>query len=212
MTDNQRQNLFEKWAATYDHSVQDKKSFPFAGYDQVLETIVEQADLQSSNSVLDLGTGTGNLAARLLKKTLRVVGADFSGEMLIKAREKLPGARFVQLDLLSDDWSALENQRFDRVVAAYVLHEFPLARVVEIIQRLKQDHLNEKGRIVFGDIAFSSVTIRDQARLQWGKDWDKDEFYWAADEAVQAFEPIGLRTQFQKISWCGGVFTLDPFL
>ena len=55
---------FDIWAATYDQSVIASQGFPFTGYADVLKKVVEVTQPQSGMSILDLGTGTGNLAIR----------------------------------------------------------------------------------------------------------------------------------------------------
>lgn len=205
-----RQQLFTQWAATYDTAVSDQADFPFAGYANVLTAIVAQSLIQPASTVLDLGTGTGNLAIQLIAQTPHVVGVDFAENMLNQARQKAPQATFAPLDLSADDWSVLNPYQFDRVVAAYVLHEFPLSRVVAILERLRATYTTPNCRIVIGDIAFPSSDIRRQAQSFWGKQWDSDEYYFAADEANAAFQTAGFSTAYQQISSCAGVFVLEP--
>jgi len=64
---------FNRWSSTYDEEV--SKASPtnqwmFGGYDRVLDIIVEYCELEKHNysSVLDIGIGTGNLAARFLRR------------------------------------------------------------------------------------------------------------------------------------------------
>ena len=54
---------FDDWAQTYDQCVLDENHFPFTGYRQVLETVVQLAEALPGMRVLDIGTGTGNLAS-----------------------------------------------------------------------------------------------------------------------------------------------------
>ena len=65
MDQGERTVLFDKWAADYDKSVRTDREFPFAGYESVLDEIVISAGIFPGITVLDLGTGTGNLAAAL---------------------------------------------------------------------------------------------------------------------------------------------------
>lgn len=204
---NDKQQLFDDWAAQYDTDVTNEEEFPFIGYDRVLNLIVQEAALNPSLEVLDLGTGTGNLAARLLTSGCTVWGVDFSPEMLTLAREKMPDMKLIQANLL-DDWSEAVDQRFDRITAAYVLHEFEPAVKIAFLQRLVDNYLSPGGRIIIGDIAFPSAEIREQARPQWREDWDETEYYWAADEVAAPLEEAGLHTRYQQVSSCAGVLVV----
>jgi len=173
----------------------------------VLDTIVQSAAPQAGSLVLDIGTGTGNVAERFMSLGCHVWGIDFSAEMLTQAQVKLPEARFVQADILGV-WPDELQRRFDRIAAAYVLHEFDLQTKVAFIQRLIQQHLAPKGWIVIGDIAFPTTYDREQARQQWRNHWDDAEYYWAADEALAALEYVGLQAEYIQVSWCAGVFVV----
>jgi hypothetical protein len=129
--------------------------------------------------------------------------------MLANARAKLPQASLIQADLLSD-WPEELHQRYDRIVSAYVLHEFHLATKVGLLERLTRHHLTGRGYIVIGDIAFPNVRARAMARERLEGLWDEEEHYWAADEAVKALEGIGLQVTYRQISSCGGVFVVTP--
>ena len=210
MSTEDRSQLFDDWAAHYDHSVQTTDGFPFDGYEQVLDEILRLAAAQSQMLVLDLGTGTGNLAKRFAALGCTVWGTDFSSKMLAEAQTKLPQVRFVQADLLGD-WPVELNQRFDRIVSAYVFHEFDLSAKISLLQRLAYRHLTNGGRIIIGDIAFPTVQARGQAHRRWVNLWDEDEHYWAADEVTVACERVGLHSRYSQVSSCGGVFVIEPF-
>ena len=203
-----RIQLFDEWAAGYDQAIEDGRGYPFAGYEQVHEQIVSDAGVQSGMPVLELGVGTGNLAARFAALGCPVWGIDFSAEMLAKAREKLPQAALIKADLLGD-WPEELDRRFDCIVAAYVLHEFDLDRKIELLHQLVRDHLAGDGRIVIGDIAFPTAEAREQAHRKWADRWDESEFYWAADETAVACEGSNLLMRYQQISSCGGVFVIE---
>ena len=201
--------LFDNWAARYDHSVRSEDRFPFEGYERVLDEIVRLAAVRSRMHVLDLGVGTGNLAKRFVARGCTVWGVDFSAAMLSKSRAKLPRAKLVQADLLGD-WPVELDQPFDRIVSAYVFHEFELSTKIALLQRLALCNLVEGGRIVVGDIAFRSVQARNRAHDRWTSLWDAQEHYWVADEVMPCFEHAGLRGRYSQVSTCGGVFVLEP--
>jgi putative AdoMet-dependent methyltransferase len=209
MNHQHRVQLFDDWAEHYDQSIQDDGGFPFDGYEQVLDEIMRAADAQCGMKVLDLRVGTGNLAALFVALGCDIWGIDFSAEMLAKAIQKLPQAVLVRADLLSD-WPTELGHRFDRIVSAYVLHEFDLSTKAKLLQGLAERHLAAKGRIVVGDIAFPTSGARDQARRKWADLWDEEEYYWAADEVADTCESAGLQVTHKQISSCGGVFVIEP--
>ena len=211
-----RLKLFDAWAADYDSGVISEEGFPFAGYEAVLGRVVQRAAPQPAPSeppqpqptlrVLDLGTGTGNLAARFAALSAEVWGLDFSSQMLIKARENVPNATFIQADLMSD-WPPLPQ--FDRIISSYVLHEFDMNVKLSILTRCAR-HLKRGGKIVVADIAFPNTDILEAAHDRWRAVWDDAEHYWIADEALAACERAGFSGNFEQVSSCCGVFTFEP--
>jgi putative AdoMet-dependent methyltransferase len=215
-----REQLFDEWAASYDESVDGYSGFPFEGYEQVLDLIAKRARVEAGMDVLDLGIGTGNLSGRLLKFGCAVWGLDFSLKMLAKVHRKYPQIELLKADI-KGDWPIDVDRHFDRVVSAYVLHEFDLESKIRLLQKLACDHLVEGGRMVVGDISFPTRTARDEAekrfsgtwdekRQTWeGSLWDEDEYYWAADETVEALAAVGLAAWYGQVSFCGGVYVIE---
>jgi putative AdoMet-dependent methyltransferase len=209
MSQEELRAAFDEWARTYDQDVASIRGFPFAGYSRALTTIWELVDATPGTTVLDLGVGTGNLARRFVESGCRVLGADFSPEMLAKTKEKLPGLEVVQVDLTLDQWPAALERSFDAVVSNYTFHEFSLATKVKILSRLARHNLAANGRIVIGDIAFPTRADLDRARVETGDEWE-EEYYWVAGETREALEPSGWRVNFYPVSFCAAVFLLTP--
>jgi putative AdoMet-dependent methyltransferase len=206
MGQTDRARLFDDWAKNYDADVVSSGAgFPFDGYERVLDKVVRLADAKPHVRILDLGVGTGNLAARFVQKGCVVWGIDLSGEMLAIARAKLPQVNLVQGNLVGD-WPAELQLPFDRVVSAYVLHEFDLATKIDLLQRVATHYLTPGGRILVADIAFPTTTARTEASRRWAAEWDADEYYWAADETIATCEQAGLQARYEQVSSCGGAF------
>jgi demethylmenaquinone methyltransferase / 2-methoxy-6-polyprenyl-1,4-benzoquinol methylase len=82
---------------------------------------VDLARIGPGSRVLDVATGTGDLAIELASRGAEVVGMDFSEGMLELAREKAPGLRFERgnaLDLPYDDGE------FDAVTVGFGARNF----------------------------------------------------------------------------------------
>lgn len=197
---------FNGWASTYDQDVLDEAHFPFTGYQQALDTVIRSAEPQPGMWVLDIGTGTGNLAALFAAWGCRLWGTDFSPAMLAAAQRKLPQAQFVLADV-RQGWPAELPPVFDRIVSAYTFHHFELAEKVSLLVGLAA-HLASQGRMVIADVAFDDKASLANVRQAVGDEWE-DEFYWLADEALSALQQAGLRARFTPVSTCAGVFVLE---
>jgi putative AdoMet-dependent methyltransferase len=197
---------FDSWAKNYDQSVQEDTNFPFVGYHRVLQEIVNLSGVSSGQAVLDLGTGTGNLALLFAEKGCRLTCTDFSEAMLARAQEKLPEAEQYLHDLRVP--LPFVNRRFDAVVSAYVFHHFPLTQKVEICQRLVQEALTPGGKLVIGDISFQSYQDMEAFKMTVS-DWD-DEYYWLADETLTSLQKVRLNARYTQFSPCAGVYEIVP--
>ena len=197
---------FDGWASTYDQNVLDEGHFPFFGYQRALEMVVQQAAAQPEMRVLDVGTGTANLAARFAALGCRLWGTDFSPAMLVEARRKLPQAEYILADL-RQGWPAGLPPVFERIVSAYVFHHFDLAEKVRLSVDLAA-HLAPQGKLVIADIAFLDRAALEEVRRRVGDEWE-EEFYWLADETILAMRQAGLNAAFTPVSACAGVFVVE---
>ena len=81
---------------------------------------LEVLSLSTDQTVLDIGTGTGTLAAAFAERGHRVTGIDFVERLLERARRRVPSGDFRLLDLVEVE--AMPSGAFDIVCLAYVLH------------------------------------------------------------------------------------------
>ena len=90
----------------------------------VEEAITAVIDEKPFRSVLDLGTGTGQILKLVAPRAVRAVGVDASHAMLSVARANMQQAGLVNVDLRQGDVYALPLPRdgFDLVVIHQVLH------------------------------------------------------------------------------------------
>jgi ubiquinone/menaquinone biosynthesis C-methylase UbiE len=93
-----------------------------AGYERTIEC--SRSLLSGSDSIVELGCGTGTTALRLAPFVHRIVATDLASEMIAIAREKATAAGCVNAEFVT---SALEglatpDPAFDAVLAFNVLH------------------------------------------------------------------------------------------
>jgi tRNA (cmo5U34)-methyltransferase len=90
------------------------------GYEELQEAVAAAADGLIVETVLELGTGTGETASRVLARHPRAgwTGIDASEPMLDRARERFPGAD-LRLARLEDP---LPEGPFDLVISALAVH------------------------------------------------------------------------------------------
>lgn len=197
---------FDQWSESYDADVCGIDGFPFGGYETALRRVVDLAAADPFTSVLDLGTGTGNLAMHFVALGCSVWGMDFSDGMLALARTKLPDVPLAEADILGP-WPQEFCRRYDRIVSAYVFHHFDQKEKLDFLVRLIRDHCVRDGRILIADIAFPTVAALDQARARWADSWD-EEHYWVAEKDVPACRSVGLHVSYEPIGEFAGVFSV----
>ncbi|MGI8712140.1 MAG: Sua5/YciO/YrdC/YwlC family protein [Solirubrobacteraceae bacterium] len=167
-------------------------------YDRFQEELVE-ASGRDARRVLELGTGTGETAARLLDRHPQavLVGVDESDGMLSAARERLPAERVeLRVGRLQ---SRLPEGPFDLVASALCVHHLAPGEKQDLFGRVR-DALAPGGRFVLADVivpvdpadAATSLTpgfdhpnsLSDQLRWLAAAGFSARVSWWQADLAV----------------------------
>lgn len=105
--------------------------------------LIDAAQIQADNRVLDAGCGTGVLSRQLHALGATVTGLDLSDSMLSVAREVCPNAAFHQGNVCK---LPFEDNQFDAAVSAFMLMFVP--EPMEAIAELKRV-VRPGGRIAF---------------------------------------------------------------
>jgi tRNA (cmo5U34)-methyltransferase len=120
------------------------------GYEELQDAVAAATDAGvPARDVLELGTGTGETALRVLARHphARWTGIDASEAMLARARERLPGAE-LRLSRLEDP---LPEGPFDLAVSTLAVHHLDAAGKRDLFARVAGS-LRPGGRFVLGDV------------------------------------------------------------
>jgi tRNA (cmo5U34)-methyltransferase len=131
------------------------------GYEELQEAVATQAQ---GRDVLELGTGTGETAVRILARNpgARWTGIDASETMLERARERLPAAD-LRVQRLEDP---LPEGPFDLVVSVLTVHHLDGAAKRDLFHRIAA--VGE--RFVLGDLVVAERAEDAVIHIDWAMD------------------------------------------
>jgi trans-aconitate methyltransferase len=156
--------------------------------------LIDLLDPRPGERVLDLGCGTGDLAAAIAARGATVVGLDASAEMLATARSKYPNLEFVQ----GDAADFVFPTPFDGILSNAALHWVPDADgAVRSIARA----LWPGGRFVaeFGGRGNIAAIIDAVQRAAVGLDVRHRWYFPSVGEYAGLLEPHGLEVRFAAL-------------
>jgi tRNA (cmo5U34)-methyltransferase len=126
-------------------------------FDDFQDAIAEGTADVEAETILELGTGTGETAQRVLEHHAQaaLVGIDESESMLEHARRALPARTELHVARLEEP---LPEGPFDLVFSALTVHHLDSDEKADLFRRVA-DVLRPRGRFVLGDVV---VPIRDE--------------------------------------------------
>jgi len=199
---------FNDWAKTYDKDVEraaQANDWMFRDYDRILDKVVDYCELadNSYSLVLDIGTGTGNLAQRFLIRGLQVIGIEPSEEMRRICQQKYPEIKVIAGDFLN---IPLPVKSVDLIVSAYAFHHLTPAQKEESILEMKKV-LKPEGRIVIADLMFQNAFQEQrikQALSESGRndilEEIEDEYPGYFDDMKKAFSREGFNSKGEQLT------------
>jgi len=155
-------------------------------YDELQQAVALAAHAVPATRVLDLGTGTGETARRVLDvhPDASLVAIDASPEMVALASTALPEAD-VRIGGLED---ALPPGPFDLVISALAVHHLPSAEKAQLFQRIAEA-LEPQGRLVLADVVVPEAPGDAVTPLEPGVDLPdsvSSQLGWLADAGLEA--------------------------
>ncbi|MGV2884611.1 methyltransferase domain-containing protein [Paenibacillus taichungensis] len=128
----------------------------YDNYDEALEQTASWISPVAGEKGLDIGTGTGNLAGRLLERGAAMTAIDQSREMLRTCRTKYPEMHVKLGNFLALPFA---DQSFDFVVSSFAFHHLSPDQQQLALQEM-QRVLTARGRICLTDLMFVDAAHR----------------------------------------------------
>lgn len=188
--------IFDQWAPTYDDTVSQREPADgFERYQEVLQRVAELAGAAPGRSVLDVGTGTGNLALELVSRGALVTAVEPSAAMRQQARQKLRDVSVLEGQFLD---LPLAGGSFDAAVSSYAFHHLTDDAKVEGAREMLRI-LKPGGVIVLGDVAWADEAAR-QAMIRRFARAGKGDLVREIEE--EYYPTIGLLTSIFAAQGC----------
>lgn len=151
------QEAYNSWSQTYDQ-VENKTRDLEA---KALRQLISGENLD----ILEIGCGTGKNTEYLQTLAKHLIGADFSTEMLAKAKEKLTNenVEFQQMDLRKE-WNFAENS-FDLITCSLALEHI---ENIDFVFQEAHKVLRPNGKFYFGELHPFKQYQGSKARFETG--------------------------------------------
>ena len=194
-------NIFDDWVHSYDASVSGEDPEyrdVFDKYDEILSAVAAK----SFGTIVEFGTGTGNLTAKLIDAGHSVIGIEPNDAMRAVTAKRFPELLILNGDLLAFD----PPNTVDTFVSSYVFHHLKDSEKEDALTRYA-DVLSAGGKVVFADTVFTSEEAK-QAQISKERargynnvaDDLEREYYTTIPILSQAFEKAGFDVQFEQMN------------
>lgn len=195
-------DIFDDWADSYEASVAGEEPEyrdVFEGYDNILNAVTTRV----SGTVVEFGTGTGNLTAKLIEAGISVIGIEPNTKMRQATAERFPSIKVMDGDLLQFE---AETESIDAFVSTYVFHHLTDEEKREALQKYAE-LLPTNGKVVFADTAFISQEakqaqiVKERARgFHHVADDLEREYYTTIPILTKLFNEAGFQVQFTQMN------------
>ena len=193
--------IFDDWVDSYDASVsgQDPEYRDvFEKYEEILSGVANK----SFGTVVEFGTGTGNLTAKLIDEGHKVIGIEPNDAMRAVTAKRFPNLVLINGDLL--DFEA--PQKVDTFVSSYVFHHLKDNEKENALSTYA-NILPVGGKVVFADTIFTSEEAKQSQILKERErgfnnvaDDLEREYYTTIPVLTKSFEKAGFDVQFEQMN------------
>lgn len=199
MADQEKRWDFDgySWVKDYDRRMRDKTRLR---YNETLAEVARKASVKEGDLVLDIGTGTGNLAVKFLERGCRVIGLDPSSKLLRMAEQEVEqwGERF-QIQLCENPFLKIPfpEQTFHVVASTYAIHHLTDDAKRMAIREMKRV-LKPNGQIVIDDVMFKDAADKIRALAEYPD--MEDEYQPTLDTFPDMFVDEGFKLEIEQMA------------
>ena len=184
-------------------------------YSKLLDAAAAAVDVvaRTAPAVVDLGTGSGTLAQRILRvrPKARLIGIDSDAAMLATATRRLRG----KIQPIEENFERIRIPRCDVVSASFALHHVPTGRRKGAVYKHCFSSLRPGGMFVSADCYLaSSAVVRKRDRVTWLqhlqrvytrkkaehflRTWAKEDVYFTLDREIELLREAGFSVE---VTW-----------
>ena len=195
-------DIFDEWIHLYDASVAGEDPEyrdVFEGYDEILNAVASKV----IGTILEFGTGTGNLTGKLLDAGHQVIGIEPNTAMRRITAERFPSIEVKDGDLIDFETGSIT---VDSIASSYVFHHLTDEEKGIALKRYAQ-LLPVHGKIVFADTAFITAEAKHaQIDKERARDFHnvaddlEREHYTTLPVLMKLFNEAGFDVRFDQLN------------
>ena len=195
-------DIFDEWVHSYDSSVAGEDPEyrdVFEGYDEILNAVTSKV----VGTILEFGTGTGNLTAKLIDAGHQVIGIEPNTAMRRITADRFPLIEIKDGDLVDFETGSMS---IDSIASSYVFHHLTDEEKGIALKKYAQ-LLPTNGKIVFADTAFITEDAKqaqiDKERARNFNNVANDlerEYYTTLPVLMKLFLEAGFEVTFSQLN------------
>jgi ubiquinone/menaquinone biosynthesis C-methylase UbiE len=187
----------------YDRWTGDEVGLYYERYHDLLDLVVVRCRVSRGDRVLDIGTGTGELARRFAQnRDCRVVGLDPSPAMIDEARRKATEAGWGEVEFQVAEAPFLKipypDGAFEAVASSQAFHHLHERHKPAAVKEMARV-LGPGGRLAIGDPMFQDRADLEAALARWPEALE-EEYFGYLETLEPMFRAAGLSFQAEQLS------------